>query len=739
MTHTFSKWIGLAGISILLSACGGESNNSLENSSNDSSGTTQETSASASFQYDVSGILKQTIAPAGSASESEEAPRKISALAFTAEQILRGQLSATAIGGINDGQVEIFTWTIYLDEDTLEASSNTSLNLVPGNYDFELLMTKGNLQYAGYNNQTMVDGTNDINMTIKPIIGDVISDVTIIDRLAYFKFQYSAAELSALVTPSIGIQVDAGAEQVFTINKTTGMSNAFVNLTTGQHNFLLKLYDASVQVGKSVVAQQSQAVSFGTDLAMDIVPLHSEVQFILTEDGGDANLSITLPAEVVNEVGGVANLVGTLALVGTKNPLQESALNFVVQGDGSFKADLIFTDLQYELVTLSLTFSDKTTTDQIASCNNAWTLDNQNQSFACNITLIRRAVINSNILAVLGLTVVNEQGEPVSGTVITNAAGDSLGITGSGTYGTAGYLKLYLKAGEHAVTATNLATSQAQTGTVILSPLQVDNLLLVLADTNPAIAGFTGAYAPANWTLSGVGGRNMSETDLAINSGGGGVVAEITIPADGTIAFDWNMVVNSAGQYGDTIGYIINDTGVTLSAAGSASGAETGIKVSAGDVLKFSTWGTTQSSNYSANFNNFSYTPTPPPIVGFTGDFAAENWALSGVASSNISETALTANVGSGGGGVVASITIPTNGTISFDWNMVVNSAGQNGDNISYVVNGTGTILSAAGSASGTVTEIAVSAGDTFTFQTWGTTQSSSYNATFNNFGFAAN
>ena len=722
MTSTFRKWICLIGMSILLSACGADS--SQEDSA-------AEKKSSADFQYDMSAFLSQNI--------DSNTSRSI-ARAVTSEQILRGELSATTIGGANDGDVETFAWTIYLDEDTLTATSNTTLTLVPGNYDFELLMTKGTQQYAGYSNQTLIDGVNDIAMTIKPVIGDEVSDVTIIDRLAYFKFQYGLDDISALVSPSIGIQVDSDAEQVFAINTVTGMSNAFVNISEGPHSLALKLYDASIQVGKSVTDQENQTVSYGTDLAMDIVPLHSELQFVLTENGGDANLSINVPAEVIDEVGGVNNLTASLALVGIKNPLQESALLFIDQGDGSYQADLVLTDLQYEEVSLSLTFADTTTSDQIASCNNNWTLNNQSQSFICNITLIRRAVINNSILAVLGLTVLNDLGEPVGGAVITNAAGENLGITGSGTYGTSGYLKLYLNAGDHEITATDFSTNQNQTGTVTLSPLEVENLSLELVDANPAVVGFTGNFAAANWTLSGVASYNMSETTLTANvgSGGGGVLASITIPSDGVIGFDWNMVVNSAGQYGDSIRYIVNGTGYDLSVAGSASGTETGIVVSAGDVFEFITWGSTQSSSYNATFDNFSFTPSET-VDGFSGDLAAANWALSGVASYNMSETALTANVGSGGGGVLAVTTITSNGTISFDWNMVVYSAGQYGDAIRYVINGTAYDLSTAGSASGVVTDVVVLAGDVFEFQTWGSTQSSSYSATFNNVSFTTN
>ena len=68
------------------------------------------------------------------------------------------------------------------------------------------------------------------------------------------------------------------------------------------------------------------------------------------------------------------------------------------------------------------------------------------------------------------------------------------------------------------------------------------------------------------------------------------------------------MNVNSAGQYGDNISYIINATGYTLSSAGSASGVETDIAVSAGDVFKLQTWGTTQSSSYYGAFDNFTFT-----------------------------------------------------------------------------------------------------------------------------------
>lgn len=599
MIASFKKWAYLVGMSVLLSACGGDGASQDENAE-----------STVGLQYDVSAFLSQEVGQTASNKSNLVSSNGGSvASSFTSEQILRGELSATTIGGVNDGNVEVFPWTVYLDENTLTASSNLTLTLDPGNYDFELLLTKGNQQYAGYSNQTLVDGTNDVAMTIKPIIGDVIEEVTIIDRLAFFKFQYNLDDLTAIATPSIGIQVDGDAEQVFTINTTTGLSDTFVNLPTGPHTLTLKFYEAGVQVGKSITAQEAQTISFGTDLAMDIVPLHGEMQLILTEDGGDANLSIIVPAEVIDEVGGANNLTATLALVGIKNPLQESALVFVDQGNGTYQSDIVLTDLQYEDVTLSMTFVDSSTADQIASCNNTWTINNQNQSFLCNITLIRRAVVSSNILAVLGINVFNDLGEPVSGAVVTNANGDTLGITGSGTYGTAGYLKVYLLAGDHNLTATDLNNSQAQTATVTLSPLEVENVQLTLEDIFSDAIGFTGDFASANWTVSGVASTSIAATQVTatVGGGGGGMDASITIPANGTINFDWAMTVYSAGQYGDSIQYFINGNAVVLSSAGSASGNVSNIAVAAGDTFGFRTWGSTSSSSYQAVYSNFSY------------------------------------------------------------------------------------------------------------------------------------
>jgi|GEM_PF-2772464 len=592
MPSNIIKWTCILATSLLITACGGSGSTS-----------SPDNGSTVSMQYDMSALLQQSL-------ESDQGGSGVQALAVNVNtaSILRGEMSATAIGGENNGQIETFPWTIYLDEDTLEAASNNTIILPPGNYDFELLVTKGDQQYAGYINADIVDGENDLPMTIKPVIGEGILDVTIIDRLAYYKFKYNLDDLDSLSDPTISIRIDAGEEHFFSINPVTGMSNMFLNLPTGNHNLQLKLYDAAIQVGKSITEQESQTVSYGTDLSMDIVPLHGELQFLLTEDGGNANLTVNIPAEIIDEVGGTNNLTSDLALVGIKNPLQESLLYFIQQQDGSYSAEIVLNDLQYEDVTISVVFTDKSTNDQIATCNANWTLNSESQNFNCDITLIRRAVISGNIMAVLGINVSDKDGHPVSGVVITHGDGEVLGITGSGNYGTSGYLKLYMKSGTYQLTATEQSSGNIQTAEVNLTSLEIENIHMVLME--PVPQGFAGDFAESEWEFEGNASYTMSDTSFFINSnGGGGKSATITIAETGTISFDWDIVVYTSGQYGESISYSINGVQNFLSAAGTASGSVSGINVVAGDEFRLSTWGSTQSSSYYASFNNFNFIP----------------------------------------------------------------------------------------------------------------------------------
>jgi hypothetical protein len=82
-----------------------------------------------------------------------------------------------------------------------------------------------------------------------------------------------------------------------------------------------------------------------------------------------------------------------------------------------------------------------------------------------------------------------------------------------------------------------------------------------------AITGFTGPYAPANWTFSSISGGSVN------TSGAPGSIAltnqdtfsfsyeyarySITIPSSGTVSYDWNRIISAPGA---NFGYFLNGT-----------------------------------------------------------------------------------------------------------------------------------------------------------------------------------
>lgn len=130
-------------------------------------------------------------------------------------------------------------------------------------------------------------------------------------------------------------------------------------------------------------------------------------------------------------------------------------------------------------------------------------------------------------------------------------------------------------------------------------------MLLELAE--PVPVGFDGDFAEANWTFTNAAAYTMSGDTFSVSVAGGGRTASTTIQQDGTITFDWAINVTSAGQYGDSIHYTLNDVQTLLSAAGSASGTGVSIPVVAGDTFSMGSWGSANSSSYTASFSNFNF------------------------------------------------------------------------------------------------------------------------------------
>ena len=420
--------------------------------------TATEEETSAAFDFSLNSYKAQSVETAGASSIQTA----------DADIILRGELLAI---NTDTNEQETFTWTATFNEGTWEVESTKTIVLDPGTYDFSLLLEEGNQQYAGEAIYQIEDGTNDVPLTVRPVIGETIADVYVVSELADFKFEYDPAELSDFADPQIGIIVDTDAEQVFSVNPVTGISDNYINLTSGSHSLELKLYDGQIQKGKSDQVQTVNVVP-GENIVMDLVPLHGETLFSLTEEGGTAEFSFTIPHEVADEAQGANNLEVIFTLVDSDGTLCEQTLALVSDGD-NYTAEATCDNIQSGTATASLLFNDISDNEQLAQWCETIDLNSEEQTLTCEIDLRRRAVITGALMAVLGVNVLDQSGLPIEGAVVI-VNGEQAGITGSGIFGTLGYLKLYLVKGDYTVRAE--ADSLYGEADIALDALDVENV-----------------------------------------------------------------------------------------------------------------------------------------------------------------------------------------------------------------------------------------------------------------------
>ncbi|BDU51117.1 kelch repeat-containing protein [Haliovirga abyssi] len=389
---------------------------------------------------------------------------------------VKGTMKVT---NITNSKIETFDWYGTLDEENFVAKSNSTIILSPGTYNIELIFTSGGYQYIGSAlNQIIIDGTNNINLILKPVIGETSTTINM-NQLTSLKLKYDTKELSVLKNPVIGMIVDNGDEVQFAINPEIGITEQYINLNMGEHNIKLKLYDDGVQIGKSVETQENVMLGL-TDIDMDLIPLHGETVFNLTLDGGDAIFKFNIPKEVIEEVNGIENLKSIFKIVGPVNGLREQQLNLTLNNDGNYGAEITLSDYRYDKVTMTMEFYDasKNPEDIIGSSilENV-ELRKENQSLTYDLNLRRRAVATGNLLGVVGVNVFDAENLPVSGAKVY-ADGKLLGITGSGDFGTAGYLKSYLVKGDYTLMAEgNIYKGEA---TITLNALGIENKNIIL-------------------------------------------------------------------------------------------------------------------------------------------------------------------------------------------------------------------------------------------------------------------
>jgi hypothetical protein len=522
--------------------------------------TATEEETSAAFDFSLNSYKAQSVETAGASSIQTA----------DADIILRGELLAI---NTDTNEQETFTWTATFNEGTWEVESTKTIVLDPGTYDFSLLLEEGNQQYAGEAIYEIEDGTNDVPLTVRPVIGETIADVYVVNELADFKFEYDPAELSDFADPQIGIIVDSDAEQVFSVNPVTGISDNYINLTSGSHSLELKLYDGQIQKGKSDQVQTVNVVP-GENIVMDLVPLHGETLFSLTEEGGTAEFSFTIPHEVADEAQGANNLEVIFTLVDSDGTLCEQTLALVSDGD-DYTAEATCDNIQSGTATASLIFNDISDNEQLAQWCETIDLNSEDQTLTCEIDLRRRAVITGALMAVLGVNVLDQSGLPIEGAVVI-VNGEQAGITGSGIFGTLGYLKLYLVKGDYTVRAE--ADSLYGEADVALDALDVENVEVtadreISCESCKAILDAGNSVGDGVYSIDpdGTGGDEPFEVYCDMTTDGGGWTLILKADGDSTLCYASSYWEDSS---------LLNETSLDLNPGNAKYKSFTTLKVS---------------------------------------------------------------------------------------------------------------------------------------------------------------
>jgi len=396
-------------------------------------------------------------------------------------------------------------WPIYLDTTNFTVTSSKTMTVSPGNYNIELLATDGDIQYVARALNVRLDETQQaISMQLKTLLGNAQIDIDEVITLPEFQFQLSPDELGTITQPKIGVKINSGNETLLTFNPNTHIVPQYLAVSSGQHQIKLNLYDGALLSGHSRPQQESPVIVNGQSLIMDLVPLHGEIVLSMDSATSEASLSIAVPAEVVEEVGGNAsNLQTIVSLSDANNQPSDVTLTGLVYNSATdaYEAQHTYSGMQAgSQVFLGLIFIDKGTEpdELIGHCvAEGLVLDSSVRNMPCNMTLRRRAIVASHHPSRLDVNVRNANHTAVRGVALyarrqssqdTNDNSEDLGLfvglTSDGNHGVNGRLQTYLTAGSYQLTAIHPPSDTRAQAVITLSASSNANVDLTLQSTS---------------------------------------------------------------------------------------------------------------------------------------------------------------------------------------------------------------------------------------------------------------
>lgn len=360
-----------------------------------------------------------------------------------------------------------------------------------GSYKFDLVFKKEGQQYAGLSGlETLTEGENQVDLTVKPIIGETVTSAAVAEEIALYVFNYDEDELVGMTNPELRVTVDGGAVQIFELD-ASGDASTYFNLD-GTHDILIELWADEGKQAK--YADAAEEFVPGTKKEINLTPLYAKVKTNLTVEGGDALFGFTFPAAVIDEAGGDAtnDLEARFALSSAKNACSGN-IPLAANVSGDYEGSITCADMHYDSsVDVAIDFYDLnfTPNEKYGYCSYQYDLDtsaDMNQN--CDITLNRRSEITGNVYFVLGVNVLNSSGtdEGVAGSKVYKVVGggddELLGITGTDAFMGDQFVEVLLIEGTHDIYAVDATgDNPSATMTINADANEVDTVTLNLTD-----------------------------------------------------------------------------------------------------------------------------------------------------------------------------------------------------------------------------------------------------------------
>ena len=398
-----------------------------------------------------------------------------------------GTLTAT---NTTTGESENFDWPVTADE-TGKVTSEKTVTVEPGTYDFTLVVTKGSQQYTSVMTGEVIEdqGEYRLNMDIFPVVGNTIINIDSVKNLSRLQLSFPANELANIGTPQIGLIID-GVETIYELNKENGLADVVLNLPEGTHAYDVNLYDANTLIGRSKLGEQNLDLVEGDDLNIDIISLQADIT-VDFGDGQQPKFIVNIPEEVITDVGDMNNLKLLVRITdgdSEGDPVQEATLD--VQQDGErYYVEHIFDETTNNDISTYIEFLDMTSgsAETIATCSDSVTVHTTN-TMSCGVGIPKDYIIGGNLLATLAINVLdtNKVAQSGASVYLNNTL---VGVTGS-NFGTGGFIKAHVTAGE---LYTAVAKKDELEGTHELTPnsLSINNFDIILENNAPTPNGAT--------------------------------------------------------------------------------------------------------------------------------------------------------------------------------------------------------------------------------------------------------